>query len=226
MKILFVVEKPSTAKYFKEVIEEASFKDEFDFAYTGPIFHIEDSLFGFRLGEDGKVYNRREKINVYWLKLKSIDIPEKTFFTLKELEDIDVSGYDLIVGCPDIDVNGVLAFKKFVEKYNILDAKFIPMFDLTKEAIKKALELDNMMDFCDVWEKLVERFEEKGFSSNYPREVDVYKLRKSINWSRADFSRYFDIPYRTLENWEFFENECPKYLFNLMVYKLKNEKIL
>ena len=66
----------------------------------------------------------------------------------------------------------------------------------------------------------------KNFQASYPRKCDVYKLRKNVNMSRKEFATYFNIPYRTVENLEFDLNLCPKYLFDLMKYKLENEHLL
>lgn len=40
------------------------------------------------------------------------------------------------------------------------------------------------------------------------------------------FSEFFNIPYRTLQGWKASERKCPKYLLELMQYKLEKENIL
>jgi DNA-binding transcriptional regulator YiaG len=40
------------------------------------------------------------------------------------------------------------------------------------------------------------------------------------------FGEYFDIPARSIQNWEGGQRNCPEYLLDLMEYKLKNEGII
>ena len=42
----------------------------------------------------------------------------------------------------------------------------------------------------------------------------------------TQFSKYFNIPYRTIQNWDRGERQCPEYLLHLMEYKLKKENII
>ena len=104
--------------------------------------------------------------------------------------------------------------------------KFYKMIDLTDANIIKLLKLENLEEFNDIFNTTYEKLKKNNFCADYAREVDIMKLRKQIGWSRKTFSEYFKIPYRTIENWEFLENECPKYLYDLILYKLKKEAIL
>jgi DNA-binding transcriptional regulator YiaG len=52
------------------------------------------------------------------------------------------------------------------------------------------------------------------------------ELREQSGMNLTQFSKYFNIPYRTIQNWEAEVRECPKYLLDLMEYKLRNEKRL
>lgn len=38
------------------------------------------------------------------------------------------------------------------------------------------------------------------------------------------FCDYFEIPYRTAQNWKLGVRECPEYLLKLMAYKLEKER--
>ena len=49
------------------------------------------------------------------------------------------------------------------------------------------------------------------------------ELRERSGMTRGQFAEYFDIPYRTVQNWELGLRECPEYLLKLMEYKLVNE---
>lgn len=56
--------------------------------------------------------------------------------------------------------------------------------------------------------------------------MTVRELRKKAGMTQKDFSEYFGIPKRTIEDWEGERNKCSDYLFDLMYYKLKNEGII
>lgn len=45
-------------------------------------------------------------------------------------------------------------------------------------------------------------------------------LRIEYKMNRKEFAEYFDIPYRTVQNWELGYRRCPKYLRELMRLKL------
>lgn len=51
------------------------------------------------------------------------------------------------------------------------------------------------------------------------------ELREKSGMNKTDFSKYFGIPYRTVQNWELGLRECPEYLLDLMQYKLEKEDI-
>lgn len=56
--------------------------------------------------------------------------------------------------------------------------------------------------------------------------MEVKKLRELTGMNKKQFSQYFKIPYRTVQNWELGERKCPEYLLALMRYKLKKEGML
>lgn len=68
----------------------------------------------------------------------------------------------------------------------------------------------------------------------YANKEDVYaetdksirQLREMSKMTRKDFAEYFNIPQRTLENWESERNTPPDYLVELIEYKLINEGII
>lgn len=51
------------------------------------------------------------------------------------------------------------------------------------------------------------------------------ELRETTGMNRRQFAEYFGIPYRTVQEWELGHRQMPEYLFRLMVYKLKMEKL-
>ena len=50
------------------------------------------------------------------------------------------------------------------------------------------------------------------------------ELFKESNMNIKQFAEYFEIPYRTIQNWKLGLRECPEYILKLMQYKLNNEK--
>ena len=54
----------------------------------------------------------------------------------------------------------------------------------------------------------------------------IKELRTHSTMSRKQFCEYFEIPYRTLQDWELENRKCPDYLLKLMEYKLKHDGLL
>ena len=54
--------------------------------------------------------------------------------------------------------------------------------------------------------------------------MSVKELRSEYQMNIKQFSEYFGIPYRTVQNWNSGTRECPTYLVDLMRYKLSNER--
>ncbi|MCR5398730.1 MAG: helix-turn-helix domain-containing protein [Lachnospiraceae bacterium] len=57
------------------------------------------------------------------------------------------------------------------------------------------------------------------------REI-LRKLREDTGMNRRQFSDYFGIPYRTIQDWELGNRKMPEYLLRLMVYKANMEKLV
>lgn len=52
------------------------------------------------------------------------------------------------------------------------------------------------------------------------------ELRQASGMNLTEFSMYFEIPYRTIQNWEYGQRECPDYVLKLMEYKLDQEGVI
>lgn len=52
----------------------------------------------------------------------------------------------------------------------------------------------------------------------------LIKLKEESGFNWKEFSAYFDIPYRTVQDWEHGKRKMPSYLLRLMEYKLKMDK--
>lgn len=48
-------------------------------------------------------------------------------------------------------------------------------------------------------------------------------LRQASGMNKTEFATYFNIPYRTVQNWELGTRKCPEYMLDLMKYKLEKE---
>lgn len=53
----------------------------------------------------------------------------------------------------------------------------------------------------------------------------LIELRKSTGMNRREFCAYFEIPYRTVTDWELGNRTMPDYLLRLMAYKVKMENL-
>ena len=52
---------------------------------------------------------------------------------------------------------------------------------------------------------------------------ELIELRVSTGMNRKEFCEYFQIPYRTMTDWELGNRTMPDYLFRLMAYKVNIE---
>lgn len=48
-------------------------------------------------------------------------------------------------------------------------------------------------------------------------------LREQSKMTRTEFGDFFNIPYRTVQNWELDLRKCPDYVLQLLEYKLVKE---
>lgn len=60
--------------------------------------------------------------------------------------------------------------------------------------------------------------EEKG--------IDIRELRLEAGMTQREFAEYFNIPVRSIENWEGKKRECPEYVLELIKYKLEKENMI
>lgn len=56
--------------------------------------------------------------------------------------------------------------------------------------------------------------------------MTIKEMLERIGWTQKQFSDYFWIPYRTVQNWTAGSRECPGYVVELIRYKLAAEGIL
>ena len=54
----------------------------------------------------------------------------------------------------------------------------------------------------------------------------VKELRESTGMNRKEFCEYFDIPYRTVTEWERDNRHAPAYVLRLLEYYIRMEKLM
>lgn len=54
---------------------------------------------------------------------------------------------------------------------------------------------------------------------------EVRELRDRLGMNRREFSDYYGIPYRTVQDWEAEKRELPEYLLRLMIYRAEMERL-
>ena len=58
------------------------------------------------------------------------------------------------------------------------------------------------------------------------RGKEVKELREKMGMNRREFSDYYGIPYRTVQDWEAEKIELPEYLLRLMKYRAEVEYMM
>ena len=58
------------------------------------------------------------------------------------------------------------------------------------------------------------------------RGKEVKELREKMGMNRREFSDYYGIPYRTVQDWEAEKRELPEYLLRLMNYRAEVEDMM
>ena len=54
----------------------------------------------------------------------------------------------------------------------------------------------------------------------------IKELRESTGMNRREFCEYFDIPYRTVTEWERDNRHAPAYVLRLLEYHIRMEKLM
>lgn len=58
------------------------------------------------------------------------------------------------------------------------------------------------------------------------RGKEVKELREKMGLNRREFSDYYGIPYRTVQDWEAEKRELPDYLLRLIKYRAEMERMV
>ena len=54
----------------------------------------------------------------------------------------------------------------------------------------------------------------------------IKELRESTGMNRKEFCKYFQIPYRTVTEWELDNRHAPEYVLQLLEYYIRNEGLM
>ena len=54
-------------------------------------------------------------------------------------------------------------------------------------------------------------------------KTKIKELRESVGMNRKDFCNYFQIPYRTVTEWELGNRHAPEYVLRLLEYYIGHE---
>lgn len=57
-------------------------------------------------------------------------------------------------------------------------------------------------------------------------QSEITKLRKLTGMNRKEFCEYFDIPYRTVTEWERGTRNAPDYVLRLLAYYIRTENVV
>ena len=58
------------------------------------------------------------------------------------------------------------------------------------------------------------------------RSKKIIELRESTGMNRREFCDYFNIPYRTVTEWERDNRHAPEYVLRLLEYYIRMEKLM
>ncbi len=81
-----------------------------------------------------------------------------------------------------------------------------------KSNIEMKMELMERRQCVILWESFI-----------MSRGKEVKELREKMGMNRREFSDYYGIPYRTVQDWETEKRELPDYLLRLLNYRAEIE---
>ena len=63
----------------------------------------------------------------------------------------------------------------------------------------------------------------KKSNSKGDNQMTFKELREQSGMNLTEFSKFFEIPYRTVQNWDAGTRACPSYLLKLMQFRLEHK---
>ena len=76
------------------------------------------------------------------------------------------------------------------------------------------------------YEELKEIINDVSTDKQASKRKEVKELREKMGMNRREFSDYYGIPYRTVQDWEAEKRELPEYLLRLMKYRAEVEYMM
>ena len=67
--------------------------------------------------------------------------------------------------------------------------------------------------------------EENVENTNMDTASEIKKLRTDMGMNRKEFCEYYNIPYRTVTDWEAGKRKMPEYVLELMEFKADVEQL-
>lgn len=110
-----------------------------------------------------------------------------------------------------------IRYSQFVEFYN--EAK-------TYRDVEKYIAERGWQDWMNPYEKNPQLIADILTLIYELAYLDFKGLRKKLGLSIKKFSRVYDIPYRTIENWETGKSICKKHLLMIIAYTIFMDKIM
>ena len=95
----------------------------------------------------------------------------------------------------------------------------VSLFDDLKQGLQEAIDYEKGTGTARKVTYLIEPVK------NYDRK-EIRDIRIKAGMTQAKFCEYFDIPRRTLEDWECGKRKPPEYLVRLLVYRLSTEGLI
>ena len=68
-------------------------------------------------------------------------------------------------------------------------------------------------------------YKRRGMVKNMDTASEIKKLRTDMGMNRKEFCEYYNIPYRTVTDWEAGKRKMPEYVLELMEFKADVEQL-
>ena len=91
-----------------------------------------------------------------------------------------------------------------------------------KKMIMNNIDIENKRKYITIYTQCVNK--KRGKAVEVKNEIK--KLRESTGMNRKEFCEYFEIPYRTMTEWERGTRKMPDYVLRLLAYKIKMENFI
>ena len=159
----------------------------------------------------------KENIRAKWLDNKSEkEIYENETDTKMYLDLVDMLFFNIsaFMFCLTADIQSIS------ERFSDSAVKIIKEFrNCCNETTETEVieDTENVKDTDDCHKVLI---------NNSADEISFKELLEKSNMKMTQFSEYFNVPYRTVQDWKAGVRKCPAYVVELLIYKLEKEKII